>query len=184
LLPVGVGLAVLVLGGSILFFWSTQREPTPEKQPISFDAPAAPAPHPVTSSAATPDPTLTAAETNREAERAKALQTAEDAAKHRADKKRKAQAEQLALEEQERQRKAEEDRLRAERDAAEARARAAAAVPPPPPKPASVKELCANADGVFARSNCEAKACAQAEWRTSDYCQQRWQEQMRKLNGF
>ena len=185
LLPMLSGLGILLIGGAILFFWSNRHEPTAEERPtVAPSEPMVPVvsiPAPTAVEVETPVP-APAPETAHEEERAKVLQVAESAAKRRADKKRKAAAEQQAREEQERQRKAEEERLRAEREAAEARARAAAVVPPPA-KPASVRALCAKEDGLFARSNCEARACAQAEWRSTEYCIQRWQEQMRKLNN-
>ena len=179
-LPVVAGLIILLLGAAVLFIWSARDEPPPVRPAVVAEIPLPPPP--VTAAPAVaiePVPT----EADREAERAQALQVAEEASKRRAEKKRKAAEQQALLEEQERQRRrAEEERLRLEREAADARARAAAAVPPPPPKPASVREVCAKEDGLFARNGCEARTCALPEWRASEYCRQRWQEQMRTLN--
>jgi len=183
LLPVLAGLIILLVGAALLLIWSSHEEAAVMRPTIVVETPPPPVQPPVPESTASTEIAPDAADLEREAERAKALQAAEDAAKRRADKKRKTAAEQQALlEEQERQRRAEDERhQRLEREAAEARARAAA-VPPPPAKPASVRELCAKEDGAFARNGCEARACSLPEWRASEYCRQRWQEQMRTLN--
>lgn len=182
LLPILAGLVILLVGAVLLLIWSSRDETPVARQPAVVEAPPPPTQTPVAQPAAVSEtPPQQVAEAEREAERARVLQAAEEAAKRRAEKKRKAAAEQQALlEEQERLRRAEEERLRAEREAAEARARAV--VPAAPPRPTSVRELCAKEDGPFARNGCEARACSLPEWRASDYCRQRWQEQMRTLN--
>lgn len=179
-LPIAAGLVILLLGAALLFIWSGHDDPPPTRSMVVAEIP--PAPPVVVAAPVAPVEPAPVTEADREADRAQSLQAAEEANKRRAEKKRKAAEQQAQLEEQERQRRAEEERLRLEREAAEARARAAAAVPPPPSKPATVRELCAKEDGLFARNTCEARSCALPEWRASEFCRQRWQEQMRTLN--
>jgi hypothetical protein len=184
--PVLIGLAILVVGAlALLFVGGTPTAPA-VKEPVHVEvkAPMVPdaaisliPPSPAAEAPAPPSPEAA------EVERDKVLRTAEEAVQRRADKKRKAQAEQQARDELERQRRADDEHRRLEQEAAEARARAAAAVVPAPKGPASPQELCSGAGGLFARSICEARACAQPEWRQHEFCVKRWQEEMRKFNS-
>lgn len=113
---------------------------------------------------------------------AQAQAAREEARRQRAELRRKALAAKQALEEKTRLERAEQERLRTEKEAAEARARAAALAAPAPAGPGSPQEICANQPNPFRQGACEARVCAEAQWRAHPYCLKRWQDELRKLS--
>jgi pyruvate/2-oxoglutarate dehydrogenase complex dihydrolipoamide acyltransferase (E2) component len=187
LFPFVAGFIVLLVGMIALRYFSTDRtvpstpvvvaeapsEPTPTAVPTPTPAPA----EPTDQAPASQQPTSLA--TAEEAEKVKL----EEARRHRAELRRKALAAKQALAEKNRLERVEQERMRAEQAAAEARAKAAAAAATATPKgPSSPQEVCAGEENAFAVSACEARTCAQAQWRSHPFCIKRWQNELRKLS--
>lgn len=192
LLPFLIGFVVLLTGTLALRYYSGGRS-TPVPAVVSAEAPSPAAgpseavptpamPGPVDQQTAPAGPDGQPAVAPDMDDAAKAKQ--EEARRQRAELKRKALAAKQAMEEQGRLERAEQERLRAEREAAETRARAAAAAatPPAPKGPASPQEVCAAEQNVFSRGACEARTCAEAQWRSHPFCVKRWQDELRKLS--
>lgn len=194
LLPFLIGFVVLLVGTLALRYFSGGRtapvppvantEPPVPPAEVAVQAETTPVPAvPVAADQQTvpavADGQLAAALGPEEAEKAKL----EDTRRKKTELKRKALAAKQALEEQTRLDRTEQERQRAEREAAEARARAAVVVAPPAPKgPVSPQEVCAGEQNVFSRGACEARVCAESQWRSHPFCVKRWQDELRKLS--
>lgn len=187
LLPFLVGFGVLLTGALALRYYGGQQN-----VPVIRDAASTPAraddaaallpPTPAMTSAATASAQETAPDSVAGDAEAQAQAAREEARRQRAELRRKALAAKQALEEKTRQERAEQDRLRAEKEAAEARARAAAQAAPTAQRPSSPQDICSDQPNPFRKGACEARICAEAQWRTHPYCLKRWQDELRKLS--
>lgn len=189
LLPFLAGFIVLLVGMiAVRYYSGGSTAPVapiavaeaPPVAPTSVEAaPPAPAAEPAT--LAVPVSGTAAAPAQAEAaEKAKR----EEARRHRAEMRRKALAAKQALEEQNRLERMEQEKQRAEKAAADARAKAAAAAAATsvPKVPSSPQEVCAGEASAFGIAACEARTCAQTQWRSHPFCIKRWQDELRKLS--
>jgi hypothetical protein len=194
LLPFLIGFVILLTGTLALRYYSGGRtapvppvaSPEPPTPAVAVAAQTETAPVPAVPGAADQQTAPALADGQpavalgpEEAEKARL----EEARRKKAELKRKALAAKQALEEKTRLERTEQEKLRAEREAAEARARAAVVVAPPAPKgPSSPREVCAGEQNVFSRGACEARVCAESQWRSHPFCVKRWQDELRKLS--